>query len=135
MIPKSNKLVYRKEITKAVRTKFRTNSDFFVIYLSKHQAPEFKLLVTVSKKISKSSPVRNRIRRRINGVLFDKFANLPHYCGCIIQVTSLDILRTTPLQLQDAILSSMNRGVLQMTKELKHHKPQQQPHSQPPMPK
>lgn len=133
MIPKSNKLVYRKEITKAVRTQFRTNSDFFVIYLSHHQASEFKMLVTVSKKISKCSPIRNRIRRRINGVLFDKFANLPHYCACIIQVTSLDILRVSPLQLENAITSSLNNTLLRMTKKAKHQN--HQPHSHSSMPK
>jgi len=78
---------------------------------SKQVFPKARILITVSKKISKSAPIRNRIRRKINGVLFDKFSKIPYQFDYLIQVNSLDILYLSYSQLEQTVFNEILKGV------------------------
>jgi len=99
VIPKSQKLISHTEITQAARTRFKFSSQFYTLFVAKNVTGTSRILVTVSKKIAKSAVTRNRIRRKIHAVLFDKLSKIPQQYNYLIQVTNKEILRCSYLQL------------------------------------
>jgi len=93
MLPRKNRIVREKDVQNAVKTKFRKTGKFVNVLLSP-SVGEFKLLVSVSKKIYKRAYLRFRIRRKINAVFEEmKSQNqLPNGFSCFIQVSKKDAL-------------------------------------------
>jgi len=128
VIPKSHKLISHAEITKVVRTRFRFSSEFYTLFVSKNTHNSASILVTVSKKIAKSAVTRNRIRRRINGVLFDKLSKIPQQYNYLIQVTSINILRCNNLQLTNLLVDIEKAAAIVQSKTASYNKyPQKNP--------
>ncbi len=65
MIPKQNRFRGNKPIERVYKTARPVRSDAFTIRVKKSNIEGYRLAVVVSKKVSKSAVVRNRIRRRI----------------------------------------------------------------------
>ena len=65
MIPKKNRFIGKKAIDRVYKTARPVRSDAFNIRVKKANIDGYRLAVVVSKKVSKSAVVRNRIRRRI----------------------------------------------------------------------
>jgi ribonuclease P protein component len=94
MLPKHMRLVHKREISQALRAKFKQTTSFCKITLSKIPDDTFKLLVIISKKVSKRAVQRNRMRRRIAAIFqsLKQKQRLPAYLACVIQVTHKDLL-------------------------------------------
>lgn len=65
MIPKQNRFKGNRSIDHVYKSTRPVRSDTFNIRVKKSGIENYRLAVVVSKKVSKSAVVRNRIRRRI----------------------------------------------------------------------
>jgi ribonuclease P protein component len=107
MFPKKNRIVTAKDIKNTLYSKFKNRTQYFTITTRKNNNPDsiFKILVIISKKISKRANIRNKIRRRILAI-FDqhKFENkLPSNIWLAIQITNPTIIQLTYSELQQII--------------------------------
>jgi ribonuclease P protein component len=87
MIPKKNRFTRDNTIERVYRTVRPLRSGGFNIRVKKNTAGEYRLAVVVSKKVSKSAVVRNRIRRRIFEYVRKNIANDPQTAGKEIIIT------------------------------------------------
>ena len=109
MLAKQNRIVLNKEIKSTINSKFRFKTKYFTV-ISKRNIEQvaFKLLVIISKKISKRANIRNKIRRRIQAIFENyKSQNLlsPNF-SVAIQITNLEIISLTFLELENIINQS-----------------------------
>lgn len=65
MIPKKNRFIGNRPIDRVYKTVKPARYGVFNIRVKKSAINDYHLAVVVSKKVSKSAVVRNRIRRRI----------------------------------------------------------------------
>ena len=71
--------------------------------------PESRATIVVAKKISKRAVVRNRIRRRLAGILRDEWQTVrPGYD--IVVTVHQDIAEETAKTLQDALVAALTRS-------------------------
>jgi ribonuclease P protein component len=80
------------------------------IYLTKHDQREFKLLIIVSKKISKRAHERNRIKRKIQGIFEPLYreGRLPPGVSCAIQIMSSEVIHMSSQDLKEYILPKVS---------------------------
>lgn len=93
-LPKQNRLVHKKDIQNVLRGKYLDTLEFR-FRAKPNTLNKFRLLVTVSKKVSKKANQRNRIRRKINHYFetWFKQKTLPNNLDMMI-VVKKNILQT-----------------------------------------
>ncbi|HEX5798208.1 MAG TPA: ribonuclease P protein component [Candidatus Saccharimonadales bacterium] len=87
MIPKKNRFIGNNAIDRVYKTTRPLRAGGFNIRAKKSSSGEYRLAVVVSKKVSKSAVVRNRIRRRIFEYARQNIANRPNAAGKEIIIT------------------------------------------------
>jgi ribonuclease P protein component len=109
MLAKQNRIVHNKDIKSTINSKFRFKTKYFTVISRKNiEQKQFKLLVIISKKISKRANIRNKIRRRIQAI-FEKYKflnTLNIKFSVAIQITSPEIISLTFLELENIINQS-----------------------------
>lgn len=75
MLPKKNRLQKKKDINDAFRKGKTKSNSFFVIKLKNNCLRDWRFGFIVSQKISKKATVRNKIRRRLHGIINNKLKN------------------------------------------------------------
>lgn len=87
MIPKENRFSGNKSIERVYKSARPVRSDAFNIRVKKNNQDKYRLAVVVSKKVSKSAVVRNRIRRRVFELVRKNMADTPEMKGREIIIT------------------------------------------------
>ena len=109
MLAKQNRIVLNKEIKSTINSKFRYKTKYFTVISKKKSEPSiFKLLVIISKKVSKRANIRNKIRRRIQAI-FEQHNSQNHLSSdfnIAIQITNSEIINLTYLELENIINQS-----------------------------
>jgi ribonuclease P protein component len=116
MLAKQNRIVHNKDIKSTINSKFRYKTKYFTVISKKIFEPSiFKLLVIISKKISKRANIRNKIRRRIMAI-FEKYQSqnlLSPNFNVAIQITNPEIISLTFLKLENIIHQSSKTFLVQ----------------------
>ena len=98
----TNSLDYVYRQGKTLRTKY-----FSIKYAPNTRRQTYRVAVVVSKKISKSAPIRNRIRRRLYELIrvevADKLSNL----DIVITIFDEGVAKLSAPELRKAFLSAM----------------------------
>jgi ribonuclease P protein component len=87
MIPKKNRFIGSRPIDRVYKTTRPIRAEAFNIRVKKNSTNSYRLAVVVSKKVSKSAVVRNRIRRRVFEHVRKNFSHTPKLDGCEVIVT------------------------------------------------
>ncbi|MEX2014364.1 MAG: ribonuclease P protein component [Candidatus Saccharimonadales bacterium] len=87
MIPKKNRFTGNNTIARVYKTARPLRSGNFNIRVKKNASGEYRLAVVVSKKVSKSAVVRNRIRRRVFEYARKNISGSPQIVGREIIIT------------------------------------------------
>ena len=90
MIAKENRFIGNKSIERLYKTSRPVRSGPFNIRAKKSNIDNYRLAVVVSKKVSKSAVVRNRIRRRIFECFRKVYSQSPSVAGREIIITVFD---------------------------------------------
>ncbi len=108
MLPKAYRIVHSKEILQSLRARHQSKTKYFYIKITPSQE-HFKLLVIVSKKISKRSVVRNKLRRRVHAVFehMKSEGKLPHNVNMIVQVYSKDLIPANHYEMEKDLLDGV----------------------------
>jgi len=111
MLPKNYRIQKKNEISSLLQSKRRLSSTNFGLGFSSTLLPNFRLLVVVSKKISKKAVVRNLIRRRIQSVFASLKSKdrLPSGLDCSIIVRRSEIQKLDYDQLLLEITTACRR--------------------------
>ena len=112
MLPKINRISAEKEIKQAQFTKFRHKTPFVNLSLKFVGVNNrFRVLVIISKKISKKANQRNKIRRRIHHILeaYFKAENFQIATNWIIQVHNKQILNLKYTELSLDLTSGLDK--------------------------
>lgn len=75
MLPSKNRLQKKKDIDDAFRKGKTKSNGFFVIKLKSNHSENWRFGFIVSQKISKKATARNKIRRRLHGIINNKLKN------------------------------------------------------------
>lgn len=110
MLPKNLRLVQTKEILQAMRTKYQTRTNHLHIRL-RPTGGDFRLLVIVSKKISKRANKRNLLRRRVHAIFEElKQKNqLPGNVTIVVQVIKKDLVDLEFSSLKKELLDGVGK--------------------------
>ena len=90
MLPKQHRLVKQSDISKTLKSRYRTFFDGISLIIRDHKVtsyrPGFRNLIVISKKIHKRAVIRNSLRRQFNAIFeelnYQKL--LPENLDCII---------------------------------------------------
>lgn len=110
MLPKAHRIIHTKDILSTLRSRFQSRTKFFYLKLAPSEA-NFKLLVIVSKKISKRSYIRNRLRRRIHAIfeLMMQSGSLPSNIKLIVQVSNKSLITSSKEELEKDLLDGVSK--------------------------
>lgn len=106
MLPKNYRIQKKNDISSLLKSRRRLSSQHFGIQFNSTQVPNFRLLVVVSKKISKKAVTRNLIRRRIQSVFGElkSVGRLPASLDCAIVVRQPKIQELKWEALKDEVI-------------------------------
>jgi ribonuclease P protein component len=114
MLPKINRIVTDKDIKATYNSKFKVRSDLFSLITRRNNfQTNFKVLIIVSKKISKKAHDRNKIKHRISAIIQELILeSRPNKeFSIIVLAQSKDILTTRYSDLKVKIESSLSRNL------------------------
>ena len=105
MIPKHNRFIGNKPIERVYKTVRPVRTGGFNIRAKKSGIEDYRLAVVVSKKVSKSAVIRNRIRRRIFEHVRKNLSDSPKISGqeIIITVFEESLARAKTADLADQV--------------------------------
>jgi ribonuclease P protein component len=105
MIPKQNRFIGNKPIERVYKTAKPMRTGAFNIRAKKSGLEDYRLAVVVSKKVSKSAVVRNRIRRRNFEYVRKNYSGSSKISGqeIIITVFEESVARAKPADLADQL--------------------------------
>ena len=116
MLPKQHRLVKQSDISKTLKSRYRTFFDGISLIVRDHKVtsyrPGFRNLIVISKKIHKRAIIRNSVRRQFNAV-FEELHHkktLPDNLDCIIVLkdkTPID--KKISIHYQKFIVDSLSR--------------------------
>lgn len=111
MLPKKLRITKERDILVAFRTKYRYFGNVVKIYMSHNTEQQFKLLVVVSKKISKRAHDRNRIKHKIHAIfeLLYRDGRLPPSVSCVIQVSDKRIITMTSSEIRELLIPQISK--------------------------
>ena len=110
MLAKINRIVHQKQIKLVYSSKYKTRNQYWTLISRKIKDQlQFKLLVVISKKISKQANNRNKIRRRIHSIVHQINSSNPFddTLSIIIQIQNSSIIKLTFEELQSQVQSSI----------------------------
>ena len=110
MLAKINRIVHQKQIKLVYSSKYKTRNQYWTLISRKIKDQlQFKLLVVISKKISKQANNRNKIRRRIHSIVHQINSSNPfdNSLSIIIQIQNSSIIKLTFEELQSQVQSSI----------------------------
>ena len=110
MLAKANRIVHQKQIKLVYSSKYKTRNQYWTLISRKIKDQlQFKLLVVISKKISKQANNRNKIRRRIHSIVNQLNSKNPfdNSLSIIIQLQNSSIIKLTFEELQLQVQSSI----------------------------
>ena len=110
MLAKANRIVHQKQIKLVYSSKYKTRNQYWTLISRKIKDQlQFKLLVVISKKISKQANNRNKIRRRIHSIVHQLNSKNPfdNSLSIIIQLQNSSIIKLTFEELQLQVQSSI----------------------------
>ena len=110
MLAKINRIVHQKQIKLVYSSKYKTRNQHWTLISRKIKDQlQFKLLVVISKKISKQANNRNKIRRRIHSIVHQVNLSNPfdNNLSIIIQLQNSSIIKLTFEELQSQVQSSI----------------------------
>jgi ribonuclease P protein component len=90
MLPKEHRLVKQSDISKTLKSRYRTFFDGISLIVRDHKVtgyrPGFRNLIVISKKIHKRAVIRNSLRRQFNSIFEQLHRDklLPDNLDCII---------------------------------------------------
>jgi ribonuclease P protein component len=87
MIPAKNRFIGNRTIERVYKSARPVRSGSFNIRVKKSGLNDYRVAVVVSKKVSKSAVIRNRIRRRIFEHVRKNIGSDPQIAGCEIIIT------------------------------------------------
>ena len=87
MIPKKSRFIGNRTIERVYKSVRPHRSGAFNIRVKKSNIDGYRLAVVVSKKVSKSAVVRNRIRRRVFEYARKNIAGTPELSGYEVIIT------------------------------------------------
>lgn len=105
--PKRTRLRKRWEYTAVQRSARRMHSPHFVLLVAAATAEYPRLGITVSKKVSKSAVVRNRIKRSIRETFRRNQSRFP--CANIVAVAKRGASHLETAAIADELLTSIAR--------------------------
>jgi ribonuclease P protein component len=109
MLAAPNRLRKAYDITRVYRRGRYGGSGLLSVKVLATGRPESRATVVVAKKISKRAVVRNRIRRRLAGILRDEWQTVrPGYD--IVVTVHQDIARESAKTLQEALTAALVRS-------------------------
>lgn len=111
MIAKKNRFHGHNSVSR-VRGQKAQGSNFSVYYTSNQKRADYRMAVVVSKKISKSAVVRNRIRRRLfESVRTQEILNR-HNIDVVFVVHDEELAKISPAEL-NAQVSKVCKKIIQ----------------------
>jgi ribonuclease P protein component len=114
MLPKINRIVSDKDIKSTYYSKFKVKSELFILITRRNKfQTNFKILIVVSKKISKKAHDRNKIKHRISAIIQELILeNQPNgEFSIIITAQSKEILTTKYFDLKVKLASSFSKNL------------------------
>lgn len=110
MLSKKNRVVKRRDIQKILNTSCVKNTKYFRLQLL--PAQDFRLLIVVSKKISKRANKRNKLRRKISACIenLNIQKKLPNNCWVFIRPIHKEALELPFTYIKEQII--LNLGEL-----------------------
>lgn len=106
MLKRSFRLRARADIKHLRQQGKIAHSAFFSCKSARNSLAHTRAMVVVSTKISKKATVRNRIRRRVNGVLQAQWASLPTGVDIMI-IVRVDISRSPLSEIEKQLLNCL----------------------------
>jgi ribonuclease P protein component len=114
MLPKINRIVSDKDIKATYSSKFKVRSELFSLITKRNSfQTNFKILIIVSKKISKKAHDRNKVKHRISAIIQELILeNQPNVeFSIIIIAQSKDILTTRYSDLKVKLENSFTKNL------------------------
>lgn len=111
MLPAPNRLKKSRAISRVFARGRYGVSEGLLIKTLPNGSGQSRLVVVVSKKISKKAVVRNRLRRRISGDLEPRWATVTPGYDIVISVRS-DLSMLTPAQLTSRLNTALSKAGL-----------------------
>lgn len=104
VFPKQRRIVRKNEVKKIALSRWQFQGQHYSAKLSKENSATvgFRILVSVSKKISKLAVIRNRLRRRIQGYFDNLDKDLLEQLGCFscfLVVRNKEMCKTNSINL------------------------------------
>lgn len=102
-----NRVLKNDDFSKIIKQGKKIKSNFFNIYFLQPEFPRYRIGISVSKKISKSAVVRNKIRRRIAAILnlkFDKTIILD-----LIIIPNRNVLDLSYIELENELVITLEK--------------------------
>ncbi len=113
MLPKLSKLRSQKDILQIIKTRIRTFNPYFTLFIEfdKNQKKNYsKTVVTVSKKILKSSPDRKRVQRKLIAVILKHKLNKKNPdMNFLIKITNKNILRLKEKEIYNLFIKDLKK--------------------------
>ena len=114
MLPKINRIVSDKDIKATYHSKFKLRSELFSLITKRNTfQTNFKILIIVSKKISKKAHDRNKIKHRISAIAQELILeNQPNNeFSIIVIVQSKEIIKTKYSDLRIKLEASFSKNL------------------------
>lgn len=84
MLPKKNRLTKKSDFDKVFKDGKSTKGDFLIFRVLKNHSKESRFGFIVSKKISNKAIIRNKIKRRLRGIIFKDLENIKKSIDVVI---------------------------------------------------
>lgn len=115
MLASSNRLKKSRDISRVFKRGHYTAEGPLVVKVDRSGQDQSRVVVVVSKKISKKAVVRNRIRRQISGILERRWQTVAQGYDIVVTVRQ-DTSDLTPAALEKVVVSVLTKvGVMATT--------------------
>ncbi len=114
MLPKINRIVADKDIKSTYQSKFKVRSNLYSLITRRNKfQTNFKILIVVSKKISKKAHDRNKIKHRISAIIGELILESPpnNEFSIIVVAQSKEIVTTRYFDLKVKLIDSLSKNL------------------------
>ena len=111
MISRAHRFRGRKSINQVYKHGVSSSGGLFALKVLKTNNPRgYRLAVVVSKKVSKSAVVRNRIRRRVYSLMQQIGPNIQNPCDIVITVYKQELKDEPQASLKDQLQVQLSKS-------------------------
>jgi ribonuclease P protein component len=112
MLKKINRIKQNKDFNKIFREGKKLNIDFLLFKVSKNVSKDSRFGFVISKKVSKSSAVRNKIKRILSEIIRKKITEIKEGMDIVI-IVKADFTKQKDLKIAEVIERALkNTGSL-----------------------